>query len=220
MKIYISADFESATGAVSGEQMTHGRPGYEETRRLWMGDLNAAIEGAIEGGATGILVNEAHYPVRNILPELLHQDAEFITGYLKLGNEVEGVENMDGVFMFTHSMAGTENGVLSHTFLGREIYGVWLNDRKVGELAINAAVAGYYDVPIILVVGDSAVGYEAKELLGDDVVTVSLKDGIDRYTARCITPMKRAICLSRKRRRRRQNLLRKPNLSRLTHRSS
>ena len=190
MKIYVIADFESASGAVASPQMQPGIPAYEETRRIWMQDLNAAVEGAFEGGATEVLINEAHYTFRNIAPELLHPDATFITGYLKSGGQMAGFEGSDGVFMFTHSMAGTQDGVLAHTYLGREIYNLRINGNKMGELGMNAALAGAFGIPVALVVGDTATMREAKNLLGEQVIGVATKEGIDRYTARCLSPAK------------------------------
>jgi D-amino peptidase len=190
MKVYMVADLESASGAVAGPQMQPGVYGYEETRRIWMEDLNAAVQGALEGGAKEVLVNEAHYTFRNIAPELLHPEAQFITGYLKYGGQVAEVEGSDAVFMFTHAMAGTQGGVLAHTYLGREIYNLRINGRKMGELGINAALAGDSRIPVALVVGDAAAVNEAKELLGDQVIGVATKEGIDRYTAKCLSPLK------------------------------
>jgi D-amino peptidase len=191
MKVYIAADFEGASGAVSGYQMKPGNYEYDETRRIWMKDLNAAIEGALEAGATKVLVNEGHSPCRNIAPEDLHPEAEFISGYLKKGQQAAGLDSsFDAAFLFAHSMAGTENGVLSHTILGREIYDLRINGQRMGELGIIAAVAGKYGVPVALVVGDSAVGLEAKDLLGEETICVAVKEGIDRYTAQCLAPKK------------------------------
>ncbi len=207
MKVYVVADFESASGAVAGQQMQPGVLGYEETRRIWMEDLNAAVQGAIEGGAKEVLINEAHYTFRNIAPELLHPEAQFIAGYLKYGGQVAGVEGSDVVFMFTHSMAGTQGGVLAHTYLGREIYNLRINGQKMGEIGINAALAGDSRIPVALVVGDAAAVKEAKELLGDQVIGVATKVGIDRYTAKCLSPLKSRALIQEGARRAVQSLI-------------
>jgi D-amino peptidase len=102
---------------------------------------------------------------------------------------VQGLDpSYDGaVFVGYHSCAGTEGGVLNHTLLGKEIQNVYLNGEPTGETRLNAAYAGHFGVPVLLVAGDSAVGEEARRVLGD-VETVAVKDGIDKFTADCLHP--------------------------------
>ena len=102
---------------------------------------------------------------------------------------VQGLdETYDGaVFVGYHSCAGTEGGVLNHTLLGKEIQNVYLNGEPTGETRLNAAFAGHFGVPIVLVAGDAAVCDEARRVLGD-VETVAVKEGIDKFTANCLHP--------------------------------
>lgn len=189
MKVFISADMEGTTGVTSWDDVSPGKPAYERFRKLLTGDVNAAIEGALEAGATEILVNEAHGPMRNILIEELNPRARMITGFMgkRLGM-MEGIDDtFDAAFLISyHSRAGTEAGILNHTLI-LNIQNFWINGVLVGEAGISAALAGHYDVPIALVSGDDKVAKESAELLGD-VETAVVKEGIDRYTAKCLTP--------------------------------
>jgi D-amino peptidase len=87
----------------------------------------------------------------------------------------------------SHSCAGTEGGVLNHTMLGKEIQNIYLNGEPTGETRLNAAFAGHFGVPVLLVAGDAAVCDEARRVLGD-VSTVAVKDGIDKFSANCLHP--------------------------------
>lgn len=189
MKVFISADMEGTTGVTAWDDVTTGKPSYERFRKLLTGDVNAAINGALEAGATEVLVNEAHGGMRNILIEDLNPKARMITGFMgkRLGM-MEGIdESFDAAFLIGyHARAGTDAGVLHHTLTG-SIHNFWINGVLVGETGISASQAGYYGVPIALVSGDDKLAKEAKELLGD-LETAIVKLGVDRYTARCLSP--------------------------------
>jgi D-amino peptidase len=86
-----------------------------------------------------------------------------------------------------HACAGTEGGVLNHTLLGKEIQNVYLNGEPTGETRLNAAFAGHFGVPVMVVAGDAAVCAEAQRFLGG-VQTVAVKDGIDKFSANCLHP--------------------------------
>lgn len=161
-----------------------------------MEDINAMIRGAIEGGASDILINEAHNTMINIDARRLDPRVKFLSGFLKDIQHMTTLDpSFDAVFLFTHAMAGSKEGVLSHTLVGG-IDSVRLNGTQVGEMGLNAAVAGYYGVPVALVVGDEAVCQESQELLGDGVVNVATKRGVERFAAVCLTPAEsqRLIC--------------------------
>ncbi|MFQ6054329.1 MAG: M55 family metallopeptidase, partial [Candidatus Bathyarchaeia archaeon] len=127
--------------------------------------------------------------MRNILIEELNPKARMITGFEgKRLSMMEGVDSgFDAAFLIAyHARAGTDAGVLNHTFI-LNIQNFWINGALVGETGISAALAGYFGVPIALVTGDDKVAGEARELLGN-VETAVVKEGLDRYTARCLTP--------------------------------
>ena len=189
MRVYISADMEGTSGITGPDDVSPGKPAYERFRKLLTKDVNAAIEGAIKGGASQILVNEAHNGMRNILIEELNPKAEMISGFTKPLCMMEGIDNsFDAVFLVAyHAMAGTEAAILNHTLWGKEILNIRVNDRPVGETALSSMAAGYFGAPVVLVTGDDKVAKEAKDLLGD-IETAVVKEGIDRYVAKCLTP--------------------------------
>jgi len=190
MKIYISADIEGVTGVVRPEQTLLGGKDYSVARNLMVKEVNAAIEGAIEGGATEIVVCDAHSHQFNLLPELLHRKALLVSGNFKpVSSMLEGLDSsFTGVFLIGyHARAGVRSGVLNHTYYAKEIQNIKVNGIKVGELGINAALAGYYRVPICLVTGDEAVTEEAQALL-NNVEAVAVKKSTGKYSAICLHP--------------------------------
>jgi D-amino peptidase len=189
MKVFISADMEGTTGATCWNDVDPSKRSYQRFRRLLTGDVNAAIEGALEAGATEVLVNEAHDGMRNILIEELNTKARLISGFMgKRLCMMSGIDgSFDAAFLISyHSRAGTDAAIMNHTLL-LNIHNFWINGVLVGEGGISSAMAGHHGVPVALVSGDDKVAKEMKELLGD-VETAETKVGVDRYTADCLTP--------------------------------
>jgi D-amino peptidase len=89
-----------------------------------------------------------------------------------------------------HARAGTADGVLNHTVSGSEWHELRFNGTPVGETGINAALCGTFGCPVLLVTGDEAVCREANELLGNELVTVAVKKGLGRFSARNIAPQR------------------------------
>jgi len=188
MRIYISADMEGVTGVTHSQDVIPGRSQYERFRGLLTADVNAAIEGAAQAGATDFLVNEAHDGMRNILLDHLDPRAEVIVGQRKPYSMMQGFEDADLVFFVGyHARAGTE-GVLSHTFDSPTVVtGVWLNGEPCSEARMNATLAGLRGIPVGLVTGDDLTCAEAESLY-TGVQTAKVKTAVDRYTARCLSP--------------------------------
>jgi D-amino peptidase len=161
---------------------------YERFRKLMTAEANAAIEGALTGGATGVVVNDSHGSMANILIEDLNPAAELISGSPKPFGMMQGIgPDVDAVFFVGyHARSGSGAAVLEHTWSGRVIE-LSLNGQVVGETGLNAALAGAYDAPVVLVTGDRAVTEEARALLGD-IETVAVKEGVARTAARCLHP--------------------------------
>ncbi len=191
MKVYISADMEGATGVTGWKDVTVGEASYERFRKLLTQDVNAAIEGAIKGGATKVIVNEAHDTKKNILLEDLHSEAEMISGPTQFLGMMEGISNDFNAAFFIgyHARAGTPEAILNHTMSSAQVFNLWLNKNLIGELGLNSYVAGHFGVPVILVSGDDKLCLEARNLLGS-VETVEVKKSIDMYVAKCLTPVK------------------------------
>lgn len=190
MKVYISADLEGISGVVHWDET--GREGgedYQRARRLMTREVNAAVEGALEAGATEVVVNDAHGTMRNLLVEELHPAVRLISGSPKPFSMVQGLDGSFrcAFFIGYHSRAGSR-GVLSHTYTGT-VAEYRVNGRVMGETGMNAAVAGEYGVPVVLVSGDSAVAEEARALLGP-VETVVVKEYVARHAAASLVPQK------------------------------
>jgi D-amino peptidase len=193
MRVYISVDMEGVAGVVHEDQTDPTDPRhageYNRFRRLMTSEANAAVEGALAAGATRVLVNDSHWLMRNLLAEELHPAAELLSGGPKLRSMVEGVDLGFDAAMFVgyHAMAGTASAVIDHTYTSI-VHEVRLNGRPAGELAINAALAGIYGLPVVLVSGDQALAAEAKDLLGDGVEAVVVKHAVGRFAARSRSP--------------------------------
>lgn len=193
MKVYLSVDMEGIAGVVHEDQTNPLDPRcageYNRFRRLMTDEASAAVQGALDGGARHVLVNDSHWNMRNLLAEELHPAAELVSGDPKQRSMLEGIEaGFDAAFFVGyHAMAGTPLAVLDHTYTDR-IHRVRLNGREVGELGLNAALAGAFGVPVALVTGDEAVTREARALLGDAVTTVAVKQATSRHAARSLAP--------------------------------
>jgi D-amino peptidase len=193
VRVYISVDMEGVAGVAHEDQTdpTDARHAGEYNRscRLMTAEANAAIEGALAAGATRILVNDSHWLMRNLLPEELNPSAELLSGTPKRHSMMEGIElGFDAaICVGYHARAGTPNAVIDHTYTSR-VHEARLNGRPVGELALNAALAGTWDVPVVLVSGDQALAAEAREVLGEAVETVVVKHAVGRFAARSLSP--------------------------------
>ena len=202
MKVLISADMEGTAGIVDRAHtaipdraatsgMQHNAAEYDWARRLMTEEVNAAIAGAFEGGATEVWVSDAHGSMRNLLPLALHREAKYVSGSPKALCMLEGLDETFGAVMFTgyHGSAGTSASVLAHTYIGI-IQDVRLNGVSMGEYGINAAVAGHFGVPVALVTGDNTVVAQAHGLLGPDVVGVEVKRAVGTHAAVHLHPEK------------------------------
>jgi D-amino peptidase len=183
VKVFISADFEGTCGVSDAKQCFPGNPDFEPVRRRWIEDINAVIEGALTGGATDVVVNEAHAAMNYLLPEYLHPKAAYISGYVKVDNQMEGLdESFSGAILMGHAMAGSGDGVLNHTYVMRDVVGLRLNGKPIGEVGLNAYWASALGVPVILVVGDDKVASEAQALI-PEIEAAVVKKGLSQFTA-------------------------------------
>jgi D-amino peptidase len=189
MKILIAADMEGVTGVVHWDQVTTSHPEYTRFRRLMTGDVNAAIRGAYEGGASEVIVTDGHSYGRNILIEELDPRARLNSGTPSPLSMVQGVDSgVAGVFFVGyHARIGTQNAILEHTWSDERVANVWINGEMFGEIGLNAAVSGHFGVPVILISGDQAACAEAAALLGP-LETVVVKQATGRFSAECLPP--------------------------------
>jgi D-amino peptidase len=196
MRVFVISDMEGVSGIVKWEQTSGGHAMYEEGRRLYTQEINAAVRGAKAAGATEIVVMDCHgagegWTFNSLIPEELDRDCEWVvqnhwteyTGALEQGCDA-------ALFVGMHAMAGTADGVLNHTVSGRAWQSLRFNGTVVGETGINAALCGQWGCPVLLVTGDDAVCREGRALLGDGLLTVPVKRGFGRYSARQIPPVR------------------------------
>ena len=195
MKILIAADMEGITGVVSWDQVNPEHAEYNRFRKLMTNDVNAAIRGAFAAGADEIVVTDGHAMGYNILIEELDPRATLNSGMSATLAMVQGVENhVDGVlFVGYHARAGTPNAILDHTWSGSRVAGLSLKSaaqseyQPFGEIGLNAALCGQFDVPVLMVSGDSAACDEAATLLSG-IETAVVKWASGRMSAECLTP--------------------------------
>jgi len=183
VKVFISVDLEGVAGIVQWDPADRQRE-----REFITAEANAAIAGAYDGGAMQVLVTEAHGNMRNIIPEGVDERAIFLSGQPKPMNHMAGIDRTfkAALFIGYHSKAGTLRGVMAHTYTG-SIYSLKFNGLEVGEIGADAAMAGHFGVPVILVTGDRAACLEARGLLGE-IETVVVKEGLSRSSATCVQP--------------------------------
>lgn len=187
-KVFISVDMEGVCGVINWEDVSRQGKDYDYFRRLMTLETNAAIEGALQAGATEIIVRDSHGSARNILPELLHKNAQLIRDWS--GGPMSMMEGIDGsfdavIFIGYHARAGTPDATLEHTMTG-EIYDLKINGILMPEAGVNALIAGLSDVPVVMVAGDRGITDQVKELFGD-VETAPVKWGIGQ-AARMLHP--------------------------------
>jgi len=192
-KIYISVDMEGIGALVSSAQLGPGKFEYERGRKFMTAEVNAAIEGCLEAGAGEIVVSDSHGNAQNLIPEQLHEKALLIRSFPRPLLQMEGIDDtFDGViFIGYHPKEGTPDANLSHTIWGGKIFEIKLNGMPVSEAIFNAAVAGQFNVPIILVAGDQNVSKEARKTFGS-VETVITKESLGWLSAKSRHP--KLIC--------------------------
>lgn len=185
MKVYVSVDMEGIGGIVLKEHIRRGEEMYQEGRRLLTAEVNAVIEGLLQGGAETIYLKDAHGSGVNLLTEQLHPNVLLVQGSATMDKRFPGLdESFDAaLFVGYHAMAGTEAAIRDHTFSGKAYTGFTLNGMDVGEIAIDAQLFGLHGVPVVFVSGDDKTCKEAKETLGAEITTYETKQGFGKSYA-------------------------------------
>ncbi len=168
LKIYISADMEGLAGVVTGEQL--GPTGFEYSRfRQFMTDeVNAAIWAAKEAGATEILVSDSHGNGQNLLIEQLPEDILVVRAWPRELGMMHGIDtSFDGaVYIGYHASTSNMEGVRAHTMSSANVTDLQLNGVPMTEGSWNAAIAGHFGVPVIMISGDDAAVEEVQSVVG------------------------------------------------------
>jgi D-amino peptidase len=196
MRVFVVSALEGVSGIVKFGQIVGGRDLYDESRRLYTEEINAAVRGAKAAGATEIVVMDCHgagdeWMFNSLVPDLLDEACDYVvqdewteyTEFLESGVDA-------AIFVGMHARAGTPGGVMNHTISGRDYQNLWFNGTLVGETGINAALCGTWGCPVVLVTGDTAACREGTELLGPGLVTVAVKQGLGDFGARNVAPLR------------------------------
>jgi D-amino peptidase len=187
-KIFVSVDMEGIWGVVHGDQVSAASPDYGAARRWMVEDVNAVVSGLLEAGASEVVVNDSHGSMRNILADALHPKASLISGSPKPLSMMQGIDaSFDAVaFVGYHARAGSAPAILDHTISSATIRAIRVGGQELPELGLNAALAGHFRVPVILLTGDSETCAQAKALLGSGLTTVAVKEAVGRVAARML----------------------------------
>jgi D-amino peptidase len=185
-KVFVSADMEGIWGVVHTNQTSADSHEYAAGRRWMVEDVNAVIDGLFDAGAGEIVVNDSHASMRNIQADALNPKASLISGSPKPLSMMQGIDaTYDAVvFVGYHSRAGTAPAIMDHTISGATIRSIRVNGQEWPEMGINAAIAGYYKVPVILLTGDTETCAQASALFGPGIVTAAVKEATGRFAAR------------------------------------
>ena len=188
MKIYILADLEGISGIRKIEQViTAGAtPDYNHGCKLMMLEINQAVAGVIEGGATEVIVCDTHGGGGQIKLEEMDPRAIYETPACKMMMPSLDASFGGVILLGHHAKAGTLNGFLDHTMDSSQWFEFRINDQVVGEIGFEAAWAGHFNVPVIMVSGDETTAHEARATLGE-VETAVVKWGIGRNRAKCLS---------------------------------
>jgi D-amino peptidase len=188
MKVFLSSDMEGTAGIVDWEQCVGDGPQAAAGRALLLDEVNAAIEGAVDGGATEIVLNDSHASMRNMPPGALAGQASYISGSHKPLYMMQGLDaSFDAVlFISYHGSVGAPAG-LSHTYNPRAVVEARINGTVTGEAGINALVAAHYGVPVVLVTGDRVACEETAELM-PGVHSAVVKEHVSRLAAHSLHP--------------------------------
>jgi D-amino peptidase len=190
MRVFISSDMEGTAGIVDWSQCRGPGADYETGRCLLLDEVNAAIDGALDGGATEIVVNDSHGAMANLPPSQLRAGASYVSGRHKPLYMMQGLDDTFGAAFFVsyHGSMGS-NGVLSHTYNPRAVTAARLNGATVGEAGINALVARAHGVPVALVTGDQVTIEETATVI-PDIVGVVVKQAVTRFSAVSLHPQR------------------------------
>jgi D-amino peptidase len=189
MKIYISADMEGVVGVVTQEQLGPSGFEYQRAREFMTEEVKAAIEAAFEAGATEIMVSDSHGNGQNLLIEKLPRNITLVRAFPRPLTMMQGIdETFDGViFLGYHASTTNPQGVRAHTMSSATLADVRLNGVSMPEAGLNAAIAGHFNVPVIMISGDDAIVKEAGALLGG-VEGAVVKWAYGFHSARTLMP--------------------------------
>ena len=189
LKVYISVDMEGIAGVVTADQLSPSGFEYQRAREFMTGEALAAIAGAREAGAQQILVSDSHGNGENLLIDKFPADVMIVRSWPRPLMMMQGIDSTfdAAIFIGYHSATTNPVGVRAHTISSATLAAVELNGTAMPESGINAAIAGYFGVPIVAISGDNAAVAEAQGLIGAMEGAV-VKQAISFHSATTMTP--------------------------------
>jgi len=189
VRVYISVDMEGVAGVVSTDQLRPAAFEYERAREWMTGETLAAIAGAREAGATEFVVSDSHGNGQNLLIDRFPADVRIVRSMPRPLGMMEGIDSTFDAVLFIGYHASTDNlaGVRAHTFSSATLASVALNGSPMMEAAVNAAIAGAFRVPVVMLSGDDQAVAEARAQLGD-IEGAVVKRALGFHSANTMTP--------------------------------
>jgi len=180
-KVYMITDMEGVAGIYDSDLQVEPfqSPRWEESRKLLTGEVNAAVEGLLAGGAIDVVVWDGHDSGRSLSVLDIHPKARLLTGRpisrtLELDPSYCAV-----VFIGQHAMAGAEKGILSHSYDSHGVQNMWVNGKPTGEIGGRVLLAGAMNIPVIMLSGDTAACKELHDLVAE-AECAEVKSGVSR----------------------------------------
>ncbi len=188
MKVLIACDMEGISGVTTWDDVTPGTPGHARFSRIMTADVNACIKGCVQAGVEEFVVTDGHWNGGNIRIEELDPRARLVSGTESPFSMVQGVDGgvSGALFVGYHARRGSQNAVLDHTWSASRVANLWLNGKLTGEIGLNAAVCGHFDVPVVMLSGDQTACAEAADLI-DGIELAAVKQARGRMSAECLS---------------------------------
>jgi D-amino peptidase len=190
LRIYISVDMEGLAGVVTDEQLGPGGFEYERFRQFMTDETNTAIDAAFKAGATEVVVSDSHGNGQNILIEQLPKNVTLVRSWPRVLGMMQGIElgHFDAaIFIGYHAGTTSTEGVRAHTKSSALLTDIRINGKTHNEAAINAAIAGHFGTPVIMISGDDAAVAQSQQQVGDMEGAV-VKWAYSFHSARSLTP--------------------------------
>jgi D-amino peptidase len=180
-KIFMVTDMEGVSGIFDTELqcLPYKSPRWEESRKLLTGEINAAVDGLFEGGATEVVVLDGHSSGQNLSVSDIHPRVRLLTGgavspTLELDSSYSAL-----IFVGQHALAGAEKGILGHSYDSQNIQNIWVNERPTGEIGAIVMLAGGFGIPVVMLAGDTAACKELRQLV-PQAECAEVKSGVSR----------------------------------------
>jgi D-amino peptidase len=180
-KVFVITDMEGVSGIFDSDLqcLPYKSPRWEESHKLLTGEVNAAIDGLLAGGATDVVVWDGHDSSQSLSVLDIHPKARLLTGIPVSPTAELGPSYSAVIFIGQHAMAGARNGILSHSYSSLGIQNIWVNGKRTGEIGGRVMLAGHFGIPVIMLSGDSAACAELHDYV-PKAECAAVKSGVSR----------------------------------------